>query len=366
MDGDPEAFRRALREGHAEELTFEGLRYVRVTGDRGELGRGTVLIGSRAVPIYPSIGRIFVLGEGVRANLTGPFAAEEKIDGYNVRVVCHEGELLAFTRGGYVCPFTTDRLLDLADLGPLFDERPDLVLCAEIAGPHNPYLHARVPHVDDDVALFAFDLMERDAPGFLPFEQRAELLDRHGVPRVPFVGRFEPEDAGPLADAVRGLHAQGSEGVVLKPLGDGRRVKYVTPASNLQDVVEDASLLAELPPQFFAGRLLRLAVGMDELGLDAEAPRMAARLGRALLGDCEEAIREFRRRGVVAQTYTVRLRHEHRADALLERLGTSSVVSVREVQRTRVDGMVELTFRKTFQRATGHLASMLAGKVEID
>lgn len=362
---DPEVFRRALAEGDAEELEFEGMPYVRITDDRGEAHRGAVLIGERVVPIYPSIGRIFVLDRGVGANLEGGFVAEEKIDGYNVRIVRHDGVLLAFTRGGYVCPFTTDRLPDLADLDPFFDEAGSRVLCAEVAGPNNPYLHARVPHVDDDVAMFAFDVLERDGT-FMGFEPRAAMLDRHGVPRVPFVGRFDPERTGELADAVRELHAQGSEGVVLKPDGAGRRVKYVTPSSNLQDVVEDASLLAQLPAEFFAGRLLRMAIGMEELGLDSEAPAMARRLGQALLQDCEQAIRDFRETGVVAQRHTVRLRDERRADELLKRLSRSTVIQIREESRQRSGDHLEITFRKVFQRATGFLDSILDGKVVID
>lgn len=366
-DWGAEAFRRALDEGEAAELTFEGLPYVRLTADRkGGMGRGTVRLGERTVPIYPSIGRIFVLEEGVAKNLQGPFVAEEKIDGYNVRIVRHADRLLAFTRSGYVCPFTTDRLADLADLGSLFDEDPGLVLCAEVAGPHNPYLHAQVPHVDDDVALFAFDLMRLGERGFVPFDERVRLLDRHRVPRAPFVGRFSPEETGDLADAVRRLHEQGSEGLVLKPLGEGRRVKYVTPASNLQDVVEDASMLAELPAEFFASRLLRLAIGMEELGLDDQAPAMAERLGRALLQDCERSIREFRRAGSVAQVHTVRFRTEARAQALMQRLGSSNVIRVREVRREWKGGFLELTFHKVFQRATGYLGSILHGTVVVD
>jgi len=167
------------------------------------------------------VGRVFVLEEGARRNLPGPSAVEEKIDGYNVRILRaggRSGRLVAVVRSGYVCPFTTDRLPDLADLEPLFDEDPDLVLCAEVAGPENPYLHGQVPRVREDVALFAFDLMHLDRSGVLPVAEADAILDRHRLPRVPRLGVLEPGDAAGLREAALRLDAQGSEGMVLKPL----------------------------------------------------------------------------------------------------------------------------------------------------
>ena len=41
-----------------------------------------------------------------------------KVDGYNVRIVRLAGRLVPFTRGGFVCPFTDDRLADVSPHPP--------------------------------------------------------------------------------------------------------------------------------------------------------------------------------------------------------------------------------------------------------
>lgn len=351
----------------ARRMEFEGLSYVRFSG-RGGFARGSVFLEGRVVPPYPSVGRIFALREGVRRNLAGPFAVEEKIDGYNVRIARVAGRLVAVVRSGYVCPFTTDRLPDLAPLEPLFDEDPDLVLCAEVAGPENPYIHGQVPHVSEDVQLFAFDLMRLDRAGVLPPAQARERLERHGLPRVPQLGILGPDDPEGLRRVALELDAQGSEGMVLKPLdGDADPVKYVTPSVNLADVVDDASLLAELPSEFFSSRIVRLAIGLDELDLRERLPETEARLGRALLEEFEGTLRDFRKSGVVSQVFRVRVRRPERLDALLEHVKSiSKRVNVHELSREFDGTHHRMAFRKIFQRSTSWLHSVLDGAAVFD
>jgi putative ATP-dependent DNA ligase len=158
------------------ELEYEGLRYLRFSDKHHGIPRGTVMLDGRVVPGYPSIGRIFTLEAGLRGNIHGPFLAEEKVDGYNVRVVRHEGVCLAFSRGGFVCPFTTDRLADLGPFDALLTDEPELVVCGEVAGPDNPYINAAVPAVDHDIAFFAFDLMQLlTRPSRLPAALAAQI-----------------------------------------------------------------------------------------------------------------------------------------------------------------------------------------------
>lgn len=62
------------------------------------------------------------------------FYAEEKLDGYNVRLFCHNGAYYALTRGGFVCPFTTEWAEIWAQrhgLGAFFRDHPNQVLCGE-------------------------------------------------------------------------------------------------------------------------------------------------------------------------------------------------------------------------------------------
>ena len=116
-----ELLQAALREGHAREESFDGTAYVRFADDYHGVPRGVVVMQGRVIPSYPPIGRIFALENGLRRHFAGRFHAEEKLDGYNVRIACVGGRLLPFTRGGFVCPFTADRLSDLGRFAALFD-----------------------------------------------------------------------------------------------------------------------------------------------------------------------------------------------------------------------------------------------------
>jgi putative ATP-dependent DNA ligase len=367
VDSLREAFERARGSGVVRPLDHEGLGYQRLDDDAAGLHRGTVLVEGRVVPFFPSIARVFALEAGIRHNLEGRFAVEEKIDGYNIRIVRAAGRLVAFTRGGWLCPFTTDRLPDLAELGPVFDEQPDAVICAEIAGPGNPYLDAFCPHVGEDVALFAFDLMHLDRREPAPIDQRDRLLDAHRVPRPPGFGLMALADLDRLRQVVIELDARGSEGVVLKPVAGGMRLKYVTPASDLALILRNTDRLAELPGEYFTGKLVRLVMAARELGLEDRLPEIEQRLGRALLGGFRAALEQLEDQGVISHTVTIRLRDPSVAERIIADLDhRSDLVQIREVEREQRGEHLHLTLKKTFQRSTSFLKTIGDGHPVVD
>ena len=358
----------AIEKGSLKDASYMGLPYQRFRDDSHGIPRGTVLLGGRAVPSYPPIGRIFVLERGLeRVFGHGELYAEEKIDGYNIRVMRHGGQLLAFTRGGFICPFTTDRIADLADLHPLFEALPDAVLCGEVAGRDNPYIDACPPQAGEDVSLFAFDLMRLDRPGFVPLAERDAILGRFGVPRAQVVGRFTVSDVDEIRRAILRLHEIRAEGLIFKPPAEGVRVKYVTPSINVVDMVEDAPLLAELPGEFFVNRMLRLGMSLEELGLHKDVDRLEVELGRSLISRFMEVLREVREGGIVTKTFTVRVHSDAAADRVLAHMQTASTkIQVKELGRDRIDGLVRLRFSKIFQHSTSKLKGLLDGQIILD
>lgn len=357
----------ALSEGHAREECFDDAAYVRFADDHHGVPRGTVVIERQVVPAFPSIARIFALERGVRRAFSARFHAEEKLDGYNVRVVRVGGRLLPFTRGGFICPFTADRLTDLAELAPLFEHAADLVLCAEVVGPDNPYLESTSPRAPEDLRLFAFDLMRLDREETVPVEERNRLFTSFGVPHVPFLGWFAPEEIGRIREEVLRLDAERAEGIIFKPEAEGLRVKYITPAVNVEDIALDGSLLAELPAEFFLGRILRLAVAIEELQLHERIPAAEEKIGHALLSGFLPVLREVENGGKVRKVHRVRLHSEAAADRLITHLNRASKkVQARELERRREGDWVHLTFEKTFQQSTSRLKNLLDGEYVID
>ena len=111
---------KALEEGKI--LPVEGLGgpVFRFKRELRGFSTGTVVTEGFLLPGFPHIPRIFCLETGLPRYLSGPFYAEEKIEGYNVRLVSILGNIWAFTRRGYVCPFATDRWPDFLPKLPDF------------------------------------------------------------------------------------------------------------------------------------------------------------------------------------------------------------------------------------------------------
>lgn len=336
----------------------------------GPLPRGSVrLPDGSVIPGYPSIGRIQTLRVGLAAQFSGAFHAEEKMDGYNVRVVRHEGEILAFSRGGFACPFATDRAPEFLGHG-LFEEDPGAVVCAEFAGPENPYIEGHPPEVTEDVALFAFDLMGRGHRGFRDTEAKRACLERHGIRAAAHFGRFRADQLKELCDLVLELDARGAEGVVFKAdaAEGGRRAKYVTARSNVQDIECTSSALLDLPPEYFTNRFLRMALFMEEHGRRGD-PDLERRLGRAVLEGIQQASASIGENGVVDQPFRCRFRQRENAERFvrfLKSTGGKLTRFPRGETPYREGAFWVLEFSRQRERMTSWLRDTLWGGVQFD
>jgi putative ATP-dependent DNA ligase len=183
--------KEAVRQRKARSESFLGFEYLRFSDDFKDVPRGTAIFQDTVVWGYPHIGRVFVLERGLREQFKGPFWVEEKVDGYNVRIFRIGDRVLALSRGGYLCPFTMDRLGDFLDLS-FFEDNPDLVICAEVAGPENPYIEESPPYIKEDIRVFVFDIMKKNSGEFLPQEEKLRLIERYSLPSVEIFGGSHP------------------------------------------------------------------------------------------------------------------------------------------------------------------------------
>ncbi|MBS0002251.1 MAG: RNA ligase [Thioalkalivibrio sp.] len=364
---DRQTLTDALAQDRAESHHFEGLEYARMTETVSGHPRGSVVLpGGTVIPGYPSIARIHALTAGLRQQFQGPFWAEEKVDGYNVRVVFHEGRAYAFSRGGFVCAFSTDRLQDLLPPG-IFEHEPDLVLCAEIAGPDNPYLEGSPPFVTEDVQLFVFDMMRKGQPGFLPQHEKMRLIEELGLPATRIFGRFLPTDAAVLRDLILQLDGEGAEGLVLKAEFGDTRSKYVTGRSNIVDIGVCSGQLLDLPPEYFTNRLMRMAIFAHENRQQGD-PDLERSLGRAFLAGLGRAVAGSREHGRVDHRYRCRFREHRNALHFIAHMaatGGQRVHILPDMPREE-DGYWVLEFERVFDRMTGTLATAFSGAIQFD
>jgi putative ATP-dependent DNA ligase len=364
---DREILADAVAQGRAALQQFESLGYARLTEAVAGHPRGSIVLPDGIViPGYPSIARIHSLSAGLSEQFRGHFWAEEKIDGFNVRILRHENRVYAFSRGGFVCPFSTDRLPDFMDLS-LFEAEPELVLCAEIAGPDNPYLEGAPAFVAHDVALYVFDMMHKGLPGFLPHREKMERIERHGLPATRIFGRFRPADVEALRSLILQLDEEGAEGLVFKGERETNRAKYVTGSSNVTDIAVCSGQLLDLPPEYFTHRLLRLALFVTEHGRQND-PELERALGAAFLSGLDAAVELSRGRGRVDHRYRCRFRERTNALHFMEHMKATGGPRVRfpPGMPRAVDGYWELEFERVFDRMTGTLATALSGAVQFD
>ncbi|WP_421620705.1 RNA ligase [Alkalilimnicola ehrlichii] len=358
----------ALEKGKASRHEFEGLHYIRLHDSVARLPKGSVrLDDGTVVPGYPSIGRIQALGPGLAKQYGDElFWAEEKIDGFNIRILAHQGRLLAFSRGGYLCPFSTDRVPELLD-PTLFDDHPELILCAELAGPENPYMEGSPPHVTEDVALFVFDIRRAGANGFLPQEEKLALAERYRLPLARVFGRYRADDQQALHALILELDEAGCEGLVFKGETRGARSKYVTARSNITDIALVSDALLDLPPEYFTHRLMRLALFESEHRGDDTA--LEQELGRALLRGLGRAVERSRSVGRVGHRYRCRFREKRNLEhfvAHLEATGGPQHVKILYQPTHQEDGYWVLEFERVLPRMTGTLAHSLSGGAQFD
>lgn len=369
----------ALLHHRVVEEEFDSVRYFRTEKDFERLPRGTILADEGLLHEYPHLPRILHLARGLARSFDGPFHIEEKIDGYNVRIARFGGRALAFSRGGYVCPFATDRLEEHPEIDRFLAAHPRLVLCVEVAGPGNPYNIEHPPYVAEDVRFFTFDLLELDSGRFLAPPERASLLAAAGIEAPRTFGTALPNEVGRLYDVVRRLDAEGCEGICLKSTVEGGpRVKYVTLGADIRDLAATSGVLGSIPRAFLVNRLVQAAFTLHELGHGAQAPpppEVSRRVGEAILAPMLESIRAVeaggdpeRHPGEVDETYTIRMREERNVDRLLRHLDRSSAtVQVKLLEKAREpDGRWRVRFAKRYQKAAGYFLSRLVGQTFID
>ncbi|WP_129115529.1 RNA ligase [Halegenticoccus tardaugens] len=347
---------------HFQRREFRGREYRFLPDGRQSVPRGTALFDGVVVRGFPKISRTLVLDPGVPRHFDGAFAVEEKLNGYNVRIVRIDGETLAFTRGGLVCPFTTRKVESLLDLDAFFDDDPSAALCGEMIGPENPYTAHEYSGVDS-LAFRAFDVRDRATGEPLPVRRRRRFCERHGVPQVPPLGVFEPESsAAKVAEIVRGLDAEGREGVIMKSLDGTRLLKYTTSAANRGDLAYAFSLPFDHGREFVFRRLVREAFQTVEWEeTDADEEQRARELGESILAPMVDTIRRVRDSEVVGERHRVRGTPEE-IDELLDHLRDQSLRIAVEDDRT-ADGERVVTFSKQMRATTDQTRAYLDGTV---
>ncbi|MFW5950130.1 MAG: RNA ligase [archaeon] len=370
MDADPDladalGVPNEALEGLLEQFerdVFEGRRYRHLSDARQGLERGTAIVSGTVVRGFPSIPRTLVLDPGIPQHFDGRLTVEEKRNGYNVRVAQIDGDVLGFTRSGYLCPYTTEKVSDVLEASTFFEEHPEHMLCGELIGPENPYTPHDYPEVES-ARFEVFDVRHRETGTPMSVERRRKLCAGHDLPQVPAFGEYDPEDA---PDAVRAtiadLDVEGREGVVMQSMDGTRQLKYTTSATHRADLEHAFSLPFDYGRDFVFPRILReifQAVELDRT--KGESRQRAHQLGESILLPAIQTVRAVERGETVGEEHTIR-GEPAVIEALLSHLRNQSIPI--EIERDVLeDGERVVSFLKVAAATRDNARDYLDGKL---
>jgi putative ATP-dependent DNA ligase len=257
---------------------------------------------SRTLMLYPALIKHFSSCKKV--------AVEEKMNGYNVRVALIRDEIVAITRGGFICPYTTEKANDLINRD-FFRDHPDLVLCGEMVGPDSPYVPKTFYNIES-LDFFVFDVREKNSGNPIPVNERRRLMDEYGIKSVRLFGEFDVGEVHTaITEIIRSFGDTLREGVVIKdPAMLLPAVKYTSSLSNCQDLRYAFEFYNDFGRDFFFGRVCREAFQSVEWDEDEESARKRCqKLGESILLPMISTIKKRNAGEQIAEDVQIRVKN---------------------------------------------------------
>jgi putative ATP-dependent DNA ligase len=308
---------------------------LRFDKELSHIERGTVLYekdGSfEMITGFPKIRRAMVLDPTVKNHFVGleKVAVEEKMNGYNVRIAGVKNDILAITRSGYICPYTTQKAKEKLNL-KFFDDFPEFVIYAEMVGPDNPYISKNIYNVRS-VEFYVFDVRKKNSGEPLSISKKQEILEKYGFIQAKSFGEISLETASAeISRIIRKLGESEREGVVIKdPEMILSPLKYTSSQSNCADLRHAFKFYNEAGRDYMLSRIVREGFQTVEWNEnEVEFEKRCIQLGKSILSPLRESIRDVKEGHRLYEEARIRVRdlktvadfHEY-----LNRLGIDAV-----------------------------------------
>lgn len=334
------------------------------------LEAGTALFrlddGMEVIKGFPKILRAMVLEPTVRSHFGAVpvVAIEEKMNGYNVRIVSIRGSIIALTRGGLVCPYTTEKVrYEIGD--DFFRDHPDLLLCGEMVGPDNPYVPKDIYPEVESISFYIFDIREKNTGKPLTIRQKHELCEHYGIKTVRKFGEFPSQAAaGTVTEIIRELGAAGREGVVIKdPEMKVTPLKYTCSQSTNSDLEYAFRFYNDYGRDFFFSRVVREGFQSVEWDESDEALReRCCRLGESILVPMTETIKKRKKGERIAEDVRIRVRSLKTSEQFQEHLRRMGI-DAQFGEPEYVDGQYLVVIRKFNQSTNDRTGALLNGQL---
>ncbi len=330
-----------------------------------EAGTSIFLEPIEVVRGFPKIPRTLMLYPGIASHFSSceKVAVEEKMNGYNVRVALIGDQLAGITRGGFVCPYTTEKASELVGRD-FFIEHPDLVLCGEMVGPDNPYVPKSIYDIES-LEFFLFDIREKLTGKPLPVMERRELAEESGLSSVRLFGEYDVEKAHiDITKIIRDFGTSLHEGVVIKdPEMVLPAVKYTSSMSNCADLRYAFEFYNDYGRDFFFPRVCREAFQAVEWEENDDVLReRCRRIGESILVPMIKTIRKKRDGERITETVQIRVRNLKTAQEFEEHLRLLGVDAIFDEPEKLGDEYL-VRIRKIYHSTTDKTDSILRGEL---
>jgi len=244
---------------------------------------------------FPKIKRTLLLNPTIKKHFgSRDIVLEEKMNGYNVRIVKIGENLYAITRRGLICPYTTEKARILID-DEFFRDYPDYMLCCEAVGKASPYVPTEVYGIEN-LDFFLFDIREGRTNRPLTVDEKIEIAKIYGLKLAEILATVSSEDTEKMREIIEKLDRNRREGVVFKDREMKLNpLKYTTSYANQSDLRYAFRFFGEYGRDFMLSRVVREAFQSFEFEDEEKFNERCLQLGRAILEPMIESIRACKR-----------------------------------------------------------------------
>ncbi|RUM33031.1 MAG: RNA ligase [Archaeoglobus sp.] len=259
---------------------------------------------------FPKIKRTLVLEECIKKHFKGcDVAVEEKINGYNVRILKIGENIYAVTRRGYICPYTTERARELINK-EFFNDFPDYMLCCEAAGLESPHVQKEI--YGKRLEFYLFDIRNTRTNEALSVEKKIKIAEEYNLRLAEVFGFWCCEELlSNVIKIIKRLNREGREGIVMKDINMKRlSVKYTTSYCNCSDLNYAFRYFNDIGRDFMLTRAVR--EGFQSYEIDSEETRKERylRIGKAIVDGILSSIDNVIEEGKLYERSKLRFRNK--------------------------------------------------------
>ena len=288
LDVNSSNIERSFKNGNIKFYQSQGIDAIQFRKSVGKIESGTMVCFGDKIEIirgFPKIRRTLMLNPSLKMHFNNEVAVEEKMNGYNVRIALINNKIIAFTRGGYVCPYTTKKAPEILDMIDFFRDHPDLVICGEMVGTENPYVTHHYREMGK-LGFSIFDLREKASNKPMSVQDKIDILELYDLPSVNFFGIINIDEAPErIFEIVTKLGKDDREGVVIKdPMMEIDPLKYTSSQAHNGELQYAFTYPFDFGRAFFFSRVIREGFQAYELEeSDEEIETRAHMLGESIL-----------------------------------------------------------------------------------